>query len=415
MNILLVADGRSPNTRSWVKALVSLGHQLTLISTYPSAPIEGVEADLCMPVAFSSMAGSGAGVGAVPVQGQQRAGRKILSSFRSVFMAGRYHLGPITLKYYGPRYRWLVSRMKPDLVHALRIPFEGMLAAYTPPGIPLAVSIWGNDLTLHAGGSGAMSALTRRVLARADALLADASRDVRLAQTWGFASQKPALVVPGSGGIDLVEIEQVRQAYSPQQVESLVSGLAPGAPLVINPRGFRTGSVRNDTFFAAIPLVLERHPEVTFACAAMAGQTEALRQVARLGLERKVCLLPLLSQTDLWSIFLRASLTVSISQHDGTPNSLLEAFALGCFPVAGDIESIREWITPGVNGLLVEPDKPSALAEAILTALDNPTLRRAAAEKNACLVKDRAEASLVRDRIEQLYQQMTGNTPSESE
>ena len=145
---------------------------------------------------------------------------------------------------------------------------------------------------------------------------------------------------------------------------------------MINPRGFRTGSVRQDTFFQALPLILERSPNITFACAAMAGQREALRWVERLRLEGKVHLLPLLPQADLWELFARAAVTVSVSQHDGTPNSLLEAMALGAFPVAGDIESIREWITPGVNGLLVEPDKPQALAEAVLLALDNPDLRR---------------------------------------
>ena len=37
------------------------------------------------------------------------------------------------------------------------------------------------------------------------------------------------------------------------------------------------------------------------------------------------------------------------------PEAILEAMALGCFPIAGDIESVREWITPGVNGILVDP------------------------------------------------------------
>jgi hypothetical protein len=35
-------------------------------------------------------------------------------------------------------------------VHALRIPFEGMLGSYTPAGIPFVAATWGNDLTLHA-------------------------------------------------------------------------------------------------------------------------------------------------------------------------------------------------------------------------------------------------------------------------
>jgi hypothetical protein len=46
----------------------------------------------------------------------------------------------------------LAAEIKPDIVHALRIPFEGMLATAAQLPIPLAVTIWGNDLTLHAAG-----------------------------------------------------------------------------------------------------------------------------------------------------------------------------------------------------------------------------------------------------------------------
>lgn len=128
----------------------------------------------------------------------------------------------------------------------------------------------------------------------------------------------------------------------------------------------------------------------------------------RYNLRGKVDLLPHMPQMELWELFARAAVTVSISQHDGTPNSLLEAMVLGAFPIAGDIESIREWITPGVNGLLVEPDKPQALAEALLLTLDNPELRARAAEINARIVRERAEVGVVREKIQAFYEAVTG-------
>ncbi len=283
-----------------------------------------------------------------------------------------------------------------------------MLAAYIPREVPLALSIWGNDLTLHAGGSARMAALTRRALNRADVLFADAQRDVRLARAWGFDAAKPALVVPGSGGLDLEQAALVKQRVQMGEIP-LPDFLPAGAPLVLNPRGFRTGSVRQDTFFQAVPLVLQRKPEVVFACAAMAGQQEALDWVERLKLEGNVALLPHLPQEELWELFARAAVSVSVSQHDGTPNTLLEALALGAFPIAGDIESLREWITPGVNGLLVEPGSPQALAEAILLALDHPQLRHSAEVKNALLVAERAEAGVVREKVRLQYEALAAS------
>jgi len=409
MRILLIADGRSPTTRRWVQALHGLEYEVILVTTFPCAPVAGVEADVTMPVAFSSLGGSAAGSAAGP----SSPARGLVKRARPLLMAARYWLGPLTLRYYGPRLRWLVERIEPDVVHALRIPFEGMLGAYTPRPFPLVISTWGNDLTLHACGSRRMAALTRRALQRTDALITDTQRDTRLARAWGLNPGAPALVVPGSGGLDLDEIAAVKEKARPGAAlsgEPPPAGLfLPGQPLIVNPRGFRTGSVRTDTFFKAIPLILERRPDARFACPAMAGQPEAGGWVERLNLHGIVHLLPHLPQDQLWALLACADLTVSISQHDGTPNTLLEAMAIGTFPVAGDIESLREWITPGVNGLLVEPDNPQALAEAVVLALDNPGLRSRAAAKNAALVQERAQAARVRAELSLFYEALTAS------
>ncbi len=244
-----------------------------------------------------------------------------------------------------------------------------------------------------------MRRFTRSVLERADGLIADATRDIHLAEMWGFEEQRPRLVVPGGGGVDLIEIDRLRQvAGDIPQV-----GVPSGVPLVINPRGLRPGSLRSDVFFQAIPLVLQRWQNVRFVCPGMAGQREAMEWVERLKLHGAVRLMPFLSQTQLWDQFLRADMMVSVSVHDGTPNSLLEAMACGSFPVVGDIESLREWITPGVNGLLVEPTKPQSLTDALILALENPALRMRAAAINRDLIAHRAGVNVVRARVDAFY------------
>jgi glycosyltransferase involved in cell wall biosynthesis len=137
----------------------------------------------------------------------------------------------------------------------------------------------------------------------------------------------------------------------------------------------------------------------------MRGQPEAIAWVERLGNRKNVVLLPYLAQDQLWDLFRRAQITISISEHDGTPNSLLEAMACGCFPIAGDIESLREWITPGLNGSLVNPTNPGALADAVIDALQKPELRARAAETNRGIITERAEIGLMRTRVKDFYQQ----------
>jgi glycosyltransferase involved in cell wall biosynthesis len=409
MKIMLIADGRSPITRRWVQGLAALKHTVTLISTFPCRALDKVENTYVLPVAFSGLAGS-------QVTGTNRnpsvkstinknSARQIVSQFRTFSQAARSILGPLTLPYYARPLNQLVEKHKPDLVHALRIPYEGMLASYIPPGVPLAVSIWGNDLTLHAPSSSLMSRLTTKTLRRANGLIADVQRDLRLSRQWGFAPDLPTLVALTSGGIDLVEMHQIRDTH-PNSLQDL---LPPNIPLVVNPRGIRPGYVRNDVFFDAIPLLLERWKQVWFVCPSMAGQPEALRWVKRHHLADHVRLLPYLSQAQLWELFLRAQVSVSLTTHDGTPNTLLESMALGCFPIVGDIESLREWIVPGVNGLLVQPDKAQTLAEALHLALERAPLRAHAAEINQQLIRERAEVNLVRSQVQVFYQRVQTN------
>jgi glycosyltransferase involved in cell wall biosynthesis len=102
-------------------------------------------------------------------------------------------------------------------------------------------------------------------------------------------------------------------------------------------------------------------------------------------------------------IFRRAQILVSPSLHDGTPNSLLEGMACGCFPIAGDLESIREWIRPGENGLLMDPNDPQSIADAVLFALQSTDLRQKAAGLNLDMINERAEYARNMVKVKEFY------------
>ncbi len=399
MHILLVADGRSPITRSWLRMLSGLDYQVSLISTFPYEKIAGIEKQFTLPLAFSSMSGSQ--VVHSGSRGQSLV-RQVVARLRPALMQVRAQTAALTLTQYQKEYLQIVDDLKPDVVHALRIPFEGMLASSTPEGIPLILSIWGNDLTFHAHSSSSMETQTRQALKRADGLLADAARDLRLAQEWGLREGVPAMVLPGSGGLDLEEINRTITLHIDQAFR-----LPEGRQLVVNPRGFRPGSVHQDVFFRSIPQVLAEVPQAYFVCPAMQGQPEALRWVDKLHLQDHVLLLPYLSQQQLWQLLSRAQVYVSLSSHDGTPNTFLEALACGCFPVVGDIESLREWLENGRNGLLVDPRDASAAAAAVIRALRHAELRQRARQSNIKMLKQRAELSVVRARAAEFYKRFS--------
>jgi len=402
-HILIVADGRSPTALSWIGNILSLGYEVSLVSTFPCQPPEGLRHFYVQPVAFSTFNSSQKRKPASEVQQKSKPGIKnLIRRFSPLFQNLRYLLGPLTLHRHASPFQQYVNDIQPDLVHALRIPFEGMLGSATPEGIPFLVSTWGNDLTLHARGSLLMRRFTRRCLERADGLTSDTQRDIRLAQEWGLPADTPTLVVPGSGGVDLDEV-QMASGFDTSRY-----GIAKTDEWVVNPRGIRPGSVHQDVFLAAIPLVLAKHPQTQFICPNLSQSERIKAKVKKNGLEKQVFLLPRLPQNELWSLMKKSQAFVSPSSHDGTPNTLLEAMACGCFPIAGDIESLREWIEPGVNGLLVNPRDPEALADAILQALDSPELRKRAAHQNKARIQNKAARRVTLPKIQNFYNQFIG-------
>lgn len=384
MRLLFVTDARSPISRNWIRYFAERGDEIFIASTFDCEvdfPVKRLE---FTPVAFSAA--------------KKRTSAPSSASSRTLSLrtAFRQWFGPLTIPASARKLRAFIKEIEPDIVHAMRVPYEGMLTASAlhnlTPCPPFLVSIWGNDFTLHAPSTPLMKMYTRQVMKSADALHADVERDVRLARQWGLGGDKVTLVAPGSGGVrgDIF--------YPPEELVK--------APVIINPRGVRP-YVRNDSFFKSIPLVLAKRPDAKFVCSTMRGEAQAMTWARELGIEDAVELMPPVPFERMGEVFREAQIVVSPSAHDGTPNSLIEAMACGCFPIAGDLESIREWITHGQNGLLVDPASPQSIADAILLGLEREDLRREAAGLNANMISTRAEYGANMMRVVEFYKSVT--------
>jgi glycosyltransferase involved in cell wall biosynthesis len=399
LRVCVVADGRSPIARSWIEGLLRAGYDVHVVSTFTCGPwTERIASLQFVPVAFSGISDlanrhRSNSTGAL----FRLRGTRL---FRALADARRW-LGPLDALRQAPMLRDVIRRIGPDVVHALRIPYEGILAAEAlrDTWLPLVLSVWGNDFTLHAAKSPALAWMTRRALARADGLHPDCSRDLSLAAELGFDLRKPHAVLPGNGGLDT-------DVFCPGPKDHAFLGELdiPLASVVLNPRGTRE-YVRNDVFFESIPLVLRDHPSAVFVALAMKGNDVAESYVRRLGISRAVRLLPVVQRENLPKLFRAADVSVSPSEHDGTPNTLLEAMSCGSFPVAGDIASVREWIRHSDNGLLADPASASQLASCISRALSDRELRAAARTKNLRLVEQKAKRESVLIKVDSLYRQ----------
>ena len=85
---------------------------------------------------------------------------------------------------------------------------------------------------------------------------------------------------------------------------------------------------------------------------------------------------------------------VSVGFFEGRPNAVLEAMACGCPLVVSDIPAHREFLDEG-SALLVSPEVPAAIAQAIgsvLTAPDDAARRAKEARAKAAQWSNQAMA-----------------------
>jgi glycosyltransferase involved in cell wall biosynthesis len=394
VKLVFLADARSPIAINWVRWFVERNHKVHWISSRPADP---------------PLAGL-ASFRVLSIFPELPSGMKVPRGNRLFHPAAtfiRHWFTPWQLGARAKELRRHLEEIQPDLLHAMRIPQEGMVAARASKlggsrlQIPLLVSVWGDDFTYHARSSPIMAKLTRKTIECTDALHSDCRRDIQLAFKWGLRVDTKTLIEPGGGGIK-------SDVFFPNKPDlSLMDefSLPPDALFIVNPRGIRNVA-RTDTFFKTIPLVRKAIPNAHFLALKMAGSGEAEGWIRKLDIQSCVTLLPPLPMKEMPGLFRLAPVMLSLTVHDGIPNVLLEAMACGSFPICGDLDSIREWIEDGKNGLLVSPANPAAVAAAVVRAASDARLRRGAAERNRRIIAERAEWRGVMGRVEKFYHEL---------
>ena len=103
---------------------------------------------------------------------------------------------------------------------------------------------------------------------------------------------------------------------------------------------------------------------------------ELLEKVRTLGLSDKVAFLGFIPRERMRSVYESCKVFFSPFLHGGVPLSVLEAMSLGLPVVALDNGDLRSVVKSGLNGFLVDPEKPEDAARALELLLNNDELRK---------------------------------------
>ena len=152
----------------------------------------------------------------------------------------------------------------------------------------------------------------------------------------------------------------------------------------------------------AMSLLVDRFPKLQLYVVGDGPLRSQLEREARdLAIDARVCFAgidpevqPWLSSTDVF---------VLPSRSEGMGRVLQEAMASGVAVVASRVGGIPELVQDGVTGLLVDPDDPAALAQAIGVLLDDDALRQKLADAGHRFVADSYSMPGLVSDIEEIY------------
>jgi glycosyltransferase involved in cell wall biosynthesis len=153
----------------------------------------------------------------------------------------------------------------------------------------------------------------------------------------------------------------------------------------------------------ALVWLRQEFPDVRLEIAGDGPQRPALESEAvTLGLTGAISFLGW--REDLPSLFSRWDVFVQPSLEEAFPVVTLEAMAAGLPVVATNAGGLPELVQDAETGLLVPPEDPPALADALRKLLADPVLRRAMGRAGHVRVRERFSVHRMTDEITQVYE-----------
>jgi phosphatidylinositol alpha-1,6-mannosyltransferase len=236
-----------------------------------------------------------------------------------------------------------------------------------------------------------VSRARRRALARADLTLAISRHTLERAR-----AALPRLV----DGARVLHLALEERPPLGDRDEALLAGVGEGYLLIVGRMSTSEGYKGHDQLLAALPRLLEERPEARLVVVGDGDDRERLHALAASrGLGRAVAFTGFVSEATLRELYRRAAVFVLPSRGEGFGLVYLEAMraALPCVAARGS--AAEEIVVPEGTGLLVDPDDPAALAQALSRLLADPAAARRLGEAGRRRLDEAFAPDLFRQRL----------------
>lgn len=387
MRILFVAYGSSIHTARWINQFADQAWDLHLFAVdeyHLSSALRGVTVHYLFPLAGSNI---DPGVRQQTVGWPFRRGRGRLRQL-AAYLPG----DPLASD---SRLARTIRRLKPDLVHSFDTA-GGLLAygAYLKSGgdfPPWIHNSWGSDL-FYFGREEQNRERTHGLMRSCGYFMADCQRELELAPEYGFKGEILGVYSAG-GGYPIAGMQQYRQP-GPASARRLIA--VKGRHGVLGGRGMDA--------LRALELSREALTGYRIAVYLPQGEIQGAVEYVRRHTGLDISIIPEhTSHPEMLALFGAAKVAIAMGMTDGTPHSMMEAMAMGAWPIQSNTADTRGWIEDGVNGQTVPPEDPEFVAARLREILaDDDRVDRAAAY-NLELLRRRKDISIVKPELLAIY------------
>ncbi|MCM8812073.1 MAG: glycosyltransferase [Candidatus Omnitrophica bacterium] len=193
--------------------------------------------------------------------------------------------------------------------------------------------------------------------------------------------------------------------YSPEDREFLrrQMGWKPQDKVVVSV-GRLSSEKGHDDLLKAFSVVLRQEPRARLVIVGDGPEKQNLVKLQdRLGLNGAVTLTGMRDDVNRW--LTGADLYVQPSRREGLPLAVLEAMAMGLPVVATDVGDLKQVISDGEDGYLVEAGNPDGLAEKMVDLLGRLDQQHSVAEAARRTVQERFSLEQMADQVEDVYKE----------
>ena len=287
--------------------------------------------------------------------------------------------------------RRLVHRIKPDIVHTHYVT-SGGLAGLVCNFHPTITTVHGSDIN-ESIKSNLWKFLLKIVFEQADCVNTCTEDQKGKVMSLGISPDKIRVLTLG--------VDTAKFAYMPRQWDSIQNTLR----LVTTRRLEKIYD--HPTIIRALTIL--RRKKINFKMTFVAGgplQNDLKKHAEQEGLADYIEFLGGVGKDKIVDILQNNDIFLSAPVCDGISIALLEAMAVGLFPIVSQIDVNSDWLKDGEDGFLHKVGDSGSLAECILKIRDNYQLAASAVQNNRKKVVELADTKTNMGRLEKIYEQL---------